>query len=238
MEWILSRDHHLQQSDVDDVGECRSRAYPKCLCVVLLCAYHNEGNQPAYHAVVDRVHHPRPKHTPIEKLPFGSDSIEFRVRARHFIRDVVIKTKYEEYVPRGKEGVVGDGKIFREGDVSVEVVPMHPHEVGHEEDNVLVEVVAEKYRDASVGASAMAQQKRDEEAELRNSNITDLHCCSTLLPSNSYADMASQEHGDIVGSISDCERDPVLVSRSNQLHELKLLHGTQTGADAGLTRNA
>ena len=95
--------------------------------------------------------------------------------------------------------------------------------VGHDHDDVLVEIVADKEPIASVGLSSVLEEEWLQESELSYNVV----CASSRLLSfkaaDAYSDVGSSDHVHIVSSVADREgyfvREPI----SNDLHNVGLL---------------
>mmetsp|Transcript_30490 Transcript_30490/g.80868 ORF Transcript_30490/g.80868 Transcript_30490/m.80868 type:complete len:654 (+) Transcript_30490:901-2862(+) len=112
-----------------------------------------------------------------------------------------------------------------------------PEHVADRERDVLVEEVADEHAHSSIGTPSVAQQEGHEEPELRDSDVAGLHGLVALLPADAYADVCALNHGDIVGSITDGQRDTPQVLGLDELHQLPLLRRGQSAADARTARH-
>mmetsp|Transcript_86435 Transcript_86435/g.225518 ORF Transcript_86435/g.225518 Transcript_86435/m.225518 type:complete len:262 (-) Transcript_86435:15-800(-) len=143
-QWVLSDEHQLQAHHEDDARERGDGGDPEVGRlgldhIVDVGVEDRVRNGPADDAMIAREDHPFGKHLDVEQLAGRSDLVQGWVFVRLFVGDVFVKGEYEQHVQRCEDWVEVDGQPLRNCDQALEFILKHPHNVQHDQCNVLVQ---------------------------------------------------------------------------------------------------
>mmetsp|Transcript_79761 Transcript_79761/g.141223 ORF Transcript_79761/g.141223 Transcript_79761/m.141223 type:complete len:221 (+) Transcript_79761:343-1005(+) len=168
--------------------------------------------------------HPLGKSQAIEIGTIKPSAVQLDTLQGHLIWDVTIVSQKHKH-GKGRERIVQHVQQLRKCQTTTEKAGMSMQHVAPPQHNTFVHEVTHDCSDASICLSAMAQKQVGQEAELRDCNIACLDCAASLFASDAHSDMCTLNHRNIIGTVTDGQRDGTVARIADQLHQFSLLQG-------------
>mmetsp|Transcript_41388 Transcript_41388/g.129602 ORF Transcript_41388/g.129602 Transcript_41388/m.129602 type:complete len:425 (-) Transcript_41388:2934-4208(-) len=185
-------------------------------------------------ALDDGLADPAPEVEEVEVHVVDAGRVERRDLHGRRVPHVAVPDAHEQHRQRREHDVVELHRGLDEELLAAVQRPEGHPEVGHREDEVLVEDVEHGLGRAPVVVPALHHEQAPQEAELGDGEVAVVHGLHALLPGHAHAHVRRLDHGHVVRAVANSEAQHVLVGLADHVHDLLLLLRRDAAADYGV----